>query len=460
MIGLVIMKNNAITLFGGTGDLTYRKLLPALYNLEALNKLADHFKIIAIGRRDYTSEDYIAITQKWVEEYTRTEFDKTCFERFTKRITYFKMDISKEEEYANLQAFYVENNIKQHVYYYAVSPSFFMPITHGLQKYCHQDDVKVIIEKPFGEDLEKATLLNKMLEKTFGKENIYHIDHYLGKEMIQNILAIRFNNAVFKAVWNNEYIDNVQISASESVGVGTRAGYYDQNGALKDMVQNHLLQLLSIVALEQPSKDSSINEEQLKLLKSLKLIENVEEQVILGQYNGYLEEENIAPSSQTETFAALKVFIDNERWQNVPFYIRTGKKLGERETQVVIKFKSENNVDGNVLIIKIQPDEGIIFRFNIKKPGTENEVEQVSMNFCQNCVLENRINTPEAYERLLEACFKSDHSLFSKWDQIVISWHFMNDLIVKYEASSKKLYPYVEGSMGPRVANELVNWEK
>lgn len=453
------MKNSAITLFGGTGDLTYRKLLPALYNLETLNKLDDNFKIIGIGRRDYTTSDYIDIAKKWVQEYTRTQFKEDIFETFAKRIVYFKMDISDVEEYQKLQQFYTDSRITKHVYYYAVAPSFFLPITSGLQKYCEQDDAKVIIEKPFGEDLEKATLLNKSLEAFFGTQNIYHIDHYLGKEMIQNILAIRFNNAIFKGIWNNNFIENVQISANESVGVGTRAGYYDQNGALKDMVQNHLLQLLSIVAMEEPTEDHDINSQQLQLLKEMNFIQNIEEDVVLGQYEGYLDEMNIAASSKTETYAALKITIDNERWKNVPFFIRTGKKLGARETQVVITFKQENEVLKNVLIIKIQPDEGIEFRFNIKKPGTENELEQVDMNFCQSCVLENRINTPEAYERLLDACFKGDHSLFSKWEQIVISWNFMNDLLMKYNNSKQNLYLYKEGSLGPIEADKLVEWE-
>ena len=454
------MKNSAITLFGGSGDLTYRKLIPAMYNLEVLGKLDNNFKIIGIGRRDYTTADYVEIARKWTESYARKKFVPEIFDNFAKRITYFKMDISLESEYKRLQNFYESENIEEHIYYYAVAPSFFLPITNALKKYSAHNKAKVIIEKPFGENLETATKLNEKLAEFFGQDEIYHIDHYLGKEMIQNILSIRTNNAIFKGIWNKNFIENIQITASETVGVETRAGYYDKSGALKDMVQNHLLQVLSIVAMEEPKKQTSkeIHKEQLKLLKAMREIENVDDNLVMGQYAGYLDENNIAKDSKTETYVALKLFIDNERWEKVPFFIRTGKKLGEKETQVIIKFKDENNNPGNVLKIKIQPDEGVYLQFNAKKPGTEHELQKVSMDFCQSCVLENRINTPEAYERLLFACINSDHSLFSDWEQIVVSWNFVNNLIAKYENSSKNLYIYEAGSMGPKKADELVNW--
>ena len=455
------MKNNsAITLFGGTGDLTFRKLLPAMYNLETLGQLEEDFKIIVIGRRAYSTADYVALSKDWIKQYARTKFVEETFEKYAKRIIYFKMDIGNVEEYALLQQFYTNMKIKNHVYYYAVSPSFFIPITNGLKKYCADNDAKVIVEKPFGEDLERAGILNDKLAEFFGQDEIYHIDHYLGKEMVQNILSLRFKNVIFKGIWNKDFVENVQITAAETVGVGTRAGYYDKSGALKDMVQNHLLQVMSIVAMEEPNGEGSVamHESQLKLLKSLKPIENIEESLVMAQYEGYLKEPNIAPDSKTETYAALKLFVDNERWQNVPFFIRTGKKLGDRETQVVIKFKSINDEPGNVLIIKIQPDEGIYFQFNAKKPGTEQELQQVSMDFCQSCVLENRINTPEAYERLLKACFDEDRSLFSQWDQIVASWTFVNDLLAKHIESGSPVYSYQEGSMGPKEVDKLVEW--
>ena len=454
MTGLETMENKtAITLFGGTGDLTYRKLLPALYNLNGLGKLADDFKIVVIGRREYSQADYIDIVRTWVKEHARTQFNDEQFESYAKRIIYFKMNMTNEDDYAMLQEFYAREDIQNHVYYFAVAPSFFMTITNGLKKHCSENNAKVIIEKPFGEDLEKAGLLNNELEKFFNQDEIYHIDHYLGKEMIQNILSLRFKNIIFKGIWNKDFIENVQITAAETVGVGTRASYYDKSGALKDMVQNHLLQVLSLVAMEEPkgTESSRIHESQYNLLSALKPIEDVRDSLVMGQYEGYLQEENIPADSKTETYAALKLYVDNERWQGVPFFIRTGKKMDSRETQVVVQFKAVGDVPGNVLIIRIQPDEGVYVQFNAKKPGTEKELQQISLDFCQSCILENRINTPEAYERLLDACFKGDRSLFSQWDQIVASWTFVNDLIAKYEE---------QGSKGPKEADELVNWVK
>ena len=463
MTGLETMRNKtAITLFGGTGDLTYRKLLPALYNLNGLGKLADDFKIVVIGRREYSQADYINIVRNWVKEHARTKFDDEQFESYAKRIIYFKMNMTNEDDYAILQEFYAREDIQNHVYYFAVAPSFFMTITNGLKKHCSENNAKVIIEKPFGEDLEKAGLLNNELEKFFNQDEIYHIDHYLGKEMIQNILSLRFKNIIFKGIWNKDFIENVQITAAETVGVGTRASYYDKSGALKDMVQNHLLQVLSLVAMEEPkgTESSRIHESQYNLLSALKPIEDVRDSLVMGQYEGYLQEENIPADSKTETYAALKLYVDNERWQGVPFFIRTGKKMDSRETQVVVQFKAVGDVPGNVLIIRIQPDEGVYFQFNAKKPGTEKELQQISLDFCQSCILENRINAPEAYERLLDACFKGDRSLFSQWDQIVASWTFVNDLIAKYEEQGSPLYTYEQGSKGPKEADKLVNWVK
>ena len=463
MTGLGTMKNkSAITLFGGTGDLTYRKLLPALYNLDVLGKLDKEFKIIVIGRRSYSQEDYINIVRGWVKEHARTKFHDNDFQNYSSRIIYFKMEMTNVEDYKLLQEFYIEQGITEHIYYYAVAPSFFITITNGLKKYCSENNAKVIIEKPFGEDLEKAGELNDKLAEFFSQDEIYHIDHYLGKEMIQNILSLRFKNIIFKGVWNKDFIENVQITAAEAVGVGTRASYYDKSGAVKDMVQNHLLQVLSIVAMEEPKEEGSrgIHDSQYNLLSKLVPITNVNDSLVMAQYEGYLDEENISKDSKTETYAALKLFIDNERWQGVPFFIRTGKKMGGRETQVVVQFKAVGDIPGNVLIIKIQPDEGVYFQFNAKKPGTEQELQQISLDFCQSCILENRINTPEAYERLLDACFKGDRALFSQWDQIVVSWTFVNDLLAKYYKQGAPLYAYKQGSMGPKEADEFVDWIK
>ncbi|BDR64845.1 glucose-6-phosphate dehydrogenase [Clostridium tetani] len=457
------MKNKAITIFGGTGDLAYRKLFPALYNLYMLGSINDEYSIIGIGRRDYTKEDYLIYIKAGVKKFARINYSDDKFDKFSKIITYYKMDIQKEEEYKGLIKYYKDKDIiKNHIYYYAVAPRFFISITKGLKNNkCHLEDAKVIIEKPFGEDLESATYLNEQLSFVFKDKNIYHIDHYLGKEMIQNIINIRFANAIFKGIWNKDFIENIQINAFESIGVNNRGGYYDQSGALKDMVQNHLFQLLSIVAMEEPKEFNSdfIHEAQLKVLIEMKPIEDrdIDNYLVMGQYEGYREEKDVNLKSKTETYVAMKIIIDNERWQGVPFYIRTGKKLNKRETEIIIKFKSTNkNIEGNLLIIKIQPDEGIYLKFNIKKPGTVDEIQKVSMDFCQSCILENRINTPEAYERLLKACMDSDRSLFSKWEQIVVSWKYINKVLESYRSYSNKLYRYKPETIGPKEAEELV----
>lgn len=447
---------HALTLFGGSGDLSFRKLLPALYNLEVLGKLEEGFTLVAVGRRPYATEEYLEIARDWIREYARIQFDETVFARFSSRVHYFKMDISQENEYKRLQEFYDARGIVRHFYYYAVAPSYFLPITVGLSKHCSSNAAQVIVEKPFGEDLVTATKLYYVLETFFGAENIYHIDHYLGKEMIQNILSIRFQNTIFRGIWNKDFIDNIQITASEKVGVGTRAGYYDKSGALKDMVQNHLFQVLSLVALEDDER--SLAERQLELLRSIRPVEDVSSQLVMAQYAGYLEEEGIAEDSRTETYVALKLFIDQERWEGVPFYIRTGKMLKQQETMVTITFKAQEGERANLLVLKIQPDEGVQFYFNAKKPGTEQELQTVVMDFCQSCVLENRMNTPEAYERLLDACFQQDRSLFSRWEQIVASWEFIYDLHQKYREASMPLATYMPGTMGPTEADALVHW--
>ncbi|MBP1997647.1 glucose-6-phosphate dehydrogenase [Peptostreptococcus canis] len=460
MNGLKTMKNNGIVIFGGTGDLAYRKLFPALYNLFCLGKLPRDYRIVGIGRRDYSQEDYKNIVRDWMKDFSRLKYTESDFNEFKELIHYYEMDMSKEEDYNGLIDFLNNQGIikSELIYYYAVSPQLFLPITNGLKKVqCCTGKTKVIIEKPFGENIESAEKVYDSLREYFKDENIYHIDHYLGKEMIINIMTLRFENAIFSGVWNKDFIEKVEINAYESVGVDSRGGYYDKSGALADMVQNHLFQIMSIVAMEKPEDSSSymIKEAQGEVFKSLKPIisENIDENLVMGQYKGYREEEKVNSDSTTETYVSLKVEIDNDRWRGVPFILRTGKKLHTRESEVVISFKSmSKNAGGNSIIIKIQPDEGVKLDFNIKKPGTENQIEKVGMDFCQSCILENRENTPEAYERLLYACMESDRSLFSQWNHIELSWNYINNIIDSYKKYSNKLYMYEQGTKGPKEA--------
>lgn len=451
--------NKAFTIFGGTGDLTFRKLMPAQYNITASNAPESDFRIVIIGRRDYSTEQYCELIHDWVKQFARLPYDKATFERFCQRITYFKMDFSNLMEYERLAQYYTEKNITEHIFYFAVAPQFFAIIAKGLKVVDNASCGKVILEKPFGENLEAAKNLNTQLEEFFPVENIYRIDHYLGKEMVRNIQTIRFTNPIFANLWNSQYIESVQISAFEDLGIGSRGNYYDTSGALKDMVQNHLFQILSIVAMEWPEHFSTqaMHDAQLRVLKSLRKVEDIRDNLVLGQYKGYRQEKNVAPDSSTETYAALRLFIDNERWWNTPFYIRTGKKLKCREMQIAIVFRQTFiTAPRNILIIKIQPNEGVHLQFNVKKPGETDEIIQAKMDFVQSSSLVNKINTPEAYERLIIACIHGERSWFSQWDQIEMSWEFVEHLKDLYRWDKLPVFSYDAGTSGPVEAENLL----
>ena len=445
--------NVGITIFGGTGDLSYRKLLPALYNLYIRKALPENYNICIIGRRNYSTEDFINIIDSWIRKFARLEINELVLQEFYKHINYMKLDFTKIENYALLQEYYSTNPVKNHIVYLAVAPEFFRIISDGIAKTPAIKKPKIVLEKPFGENLQDAKELNSILEYVFGANNIYRIDHYLGKEMVRNILTIRYSNPIFANVWNKENIECVHISALETNGIGTRAGYYDNAGAVKDMVQNHLLQILSIVALDDPN--GNLSQEQLKVLQSLRSVDKLDfnDTLILGQYKGYTCEKNVNENSNTETYAALKLFIDNERWQDVPFFIRTGKKCAEGEMEVKITFKRINpKIEPNLLIIKIQPVEGVYLEFNIKTPGEEIGRTKAKMEFCQNCNDIFRLNTPEAYERMLLACINSDNSWFSQWQQIETSWNYIQTITDNY---TRPVYSYEPGSFGPTQIAEL-----
>lgn len=454
-----------ITIFGGTGDLTFRKLLPALYMMDCRSLLQEDSQIVIIGRRDYENETYRQEAKGWIEKFSRMPYEEEVFQHFSQRIQYFKMDFTDIAAYPSLSAFYQEHNIHDHIFYYAVAPRFFAPITEGLQTIPETQTGKVILEKPFGETLSSARELNEEMVSYFGKDRIYRIDHYLGKEMVRNLQTIRFYNQVFANVWDHNSIESVQISALEDVGVETRGGYYDTSGALKDMVQNHLFQILTVLAMEKPESFTAegIHKAQQKVLQVLRPIteENLKDSLILGQYEGYRQEPKVDPASNTETFACLKIQIDNERWQGTPFYIRTGKKTGIRETEIAVVFRKPlPEAQPNVLLIKVQPTEGIIFSFSIKQPGETENIIPVKMDFCQSCNIEYHRNTPEAYERLLTACMNSDQAWFSQWDQIEASWKFIDTLRNLAKKEDLPVLPYAQGTPGPQPAQKITAWFK
>lgn len=454
--------SKAFTIFGGTGDLTFRKLLPALYNGSISGAESEDYRIVIIGRRDYTTEQYCEITRSWVEKFARLPYSDRGFQRFAARIDYYRMDFTDPATYADLNTYFVEQGIDEFIFYLAVAPRFFGTIAENLASVSGASQGKVILEKPFGESLAAAKELNHRLETIFSADQIYRIDHYLGKEMVRNIETIRFSNPIFTNLWDARFIESVEISAMEDVGVESRGGYYDGAGAMKDMVQNHLFQILSIIAMERPSDyiGSDMHMEQLKVLQSLRPVDQtqIQDTLVLGQYEGYQQEKLVDPNSKTETYAALRLFVDNDRWRGAPFYIRTGKKLGGREMNVVVTFRRPRpDVAHNVLVIKIQPTEGVFLQFNIQKPGDTTEIMQAKMDFCQSCILENKINTPEAYERLIGACIRGERFWFSQWDQIETGWQYVEQLRSAYIAANLPVLQYAPGSQGPDAANDLLN---
>jgi glucose-6-phosphate 1-dehydrogenase len=476
-----------LVIFGGTGDLTHRKLLPAVYNLKHSGKLPDSFAVVSIGRREITHDEYREQAYKSIKSFSRFKaIDEEIWKDVSQRLYYRKFEFEDSSGYQDLKAFLDQldkqyNTNGNRIFYLAVAPEYFGLINDELYK---QNMVvnetswqRLIIEKPFGRDLSSAQRLNKKIKTVFGEENTYRIDHYLGKEMIQNLMVLRFANSIFEPLWNNRYIDNIQISSSETVGVENRGGYYEHSGALKDMVQNHMLQLLTLTAMEPPVNlsSSSIRDEKVKILRSLEEItsEKIKQDIIRGQYSegsinnkqvaAYRQEERVSEVSNTETFVALKLHVENFRWAGVPFYIRTGKRMKTKSTEIIVQFKSIPNVlyskeydklNPNLLVIGVQPREGIYFKFNNKRPGTENFIIPVEMDFCQSCQFES--NTPEAYERLIYDVMNGDNTLFTSWDEVEYSWKFVDNIASQWGSDIMQLPNYAAGSYGPKEAEELL----
>lgn len=471
---------NIFFLFGATGDLARRKLYPALYNLY---KKQQPFAVIGLARRPHNHQTFRDLVKDSIQDFVAQDTDLTDF---LDAFYYHPLDVNNLEAFVSLktlsdevdQKFQLQGN---RVFYLSLAPRLFGQVTSNLKEagLTHDNGWKrLIIEKPFGHDLESGTELNESLHAVFKESEIYRIDHYLGKEMIQNIQVIRFANPIFESVWNNRYISNIQITLSEQLGVGERASYYDQTGALLDMIQNHMLQLVSLTAMEPPSRFATedIRDEKVKVLKSLRLFnsQEVKEHVVRGQYIegtmpngesviGYKKEENIDPESKTETYVAARLFIDNYRWAGVPFYIRTGKRLAERSAQITVQFKDVpknpyfynfNELSSNLLTIHIQPDEGISLKLNAKQYSQENDTIPVKMEFCNNC--SGNPNVATAYERLIEDCINGDSTNFIRWDEVAFSWTFVDAIAKAWREENVSLEAYTAGSMGPKAADDLL----
>ncbi len=482
-------KSSIFVIFGGSGDLAKRKLVPALYHLYENDLLPDKFAIMGLGRKPFNNKSYRQRMAESIKDITdKQSIDNKSLDSFIKKIFYTSFDINNIQSYKDLRSTLeklnkdLETN-QNFLFYLATPPEFFKKVTSGLHaEKLHLESTggwkRIIVEKPFGHDFDSARDLNLHLQKIFLEEQIYRIDHYLGKETVQNILAFRFANGIFEPLWNRNYISHVEITSAENIGVEDRGGYYDTSGALRDMIQNHLLQLAATIAMEPPTifEAKAIRDEKFKFFQSLRRIktENVKKQVIRGQYinsiirgekiKGYREENNVNPESQTETYVAMKFFIENWRWADVPFLIRTGKRLPTRVTETVIHFKktpyhmfksySEHHLTENQLILRIQPDEGILLKFGMKVPGTGFRIKNVAMDFHYSDLTDIKI--PEAYERLILDALNGDNTLFARTDSVEASWQFVEPILDAWENdASIKLYGYPAGSWGPKEARQL-----
>ncbi len=477
----------AVVIFGATGDLTHRKLVPALYNLAADGALPPAVSVVGFARRDKTDEVFRTEIEEAARKFSRQKINDELWSSFSSSIFYHRSEFDNLEGYEALARRLDELDAQRgtrgnRLFYLSAGPDQFPVILEnlrksGLNKAQPGSWARVIVEKPFGTDLPTAQILNNMVVEAFPEKDTFRIDHYLGKETAQNMMVLRFANAIFEQLWNSRYIDHVQITASEPLGVEGRAGYYDKSGALRDMVQNHLLQLLCLTAMEPPAglDADAIRDEKVKVLKSLRPIagDDVRKYVVRAQYgagaiNGkrvaaYRDEQGVNPTSVTETYVALQVNIDNWRWAGVPFFVRVGKRLPKACTEIAVQFKGApavlfnatgETIDSNVLVIRIQPDEGISLRMSAKMPGSSLQIEPVKMDFHYGTSFGKA--TPEAYERLLLDAMSGDATLFARRDEVEEAWKFVDALHDAWAKESEDLAIYSAGTWGPTEADELI----
>jgi glucose-6-phosphate 1-dehydrogenase len=482
----------SVVIFGATGDLTHRKLVPALYNLAADGDLPPAVAVIGFARRPKTDEDFRGEMEEAVRKFSRQDVRDEIWKTFAQSVFYHQSEFADLEGYKTL-AERLEKVDKERgtrgnrLFYLAVAPDQFEPILKnlkavGLNKAPEGSWARVIVEKPFGTDLASARELNRVVSSSFSEEQTYRIDHFLGKETAQNILVLRFANAIFEPLWNTRYIDHVQITAAETLGVEGRAGYYEGAGALRDMVQNHLLQLLCLIGMEPPTDlgADSIRDEKVKVVRSLRRIvaHDVAINAVRGQYSagaingesvpGYREEQKVNPNSMTETFVAMRIRIDDWRWADVPVYLRVGKRLPKSGTEISVHFKKAPSVlfnkesvalDQNVLVVRIQPDEGISLRMQAKIPGTSLRIEPVKMDFHYGTSFGKA--SPEAYERLLLDAMSGDATLFARRDEVEEAWAFIDPIEEAWRAKKEQppLCFYPAGTWGPEEADALLAQE-
>ena len=476
----------SVVIFGVTGDLAKRKLLPAIYDLANRGLLPPSFGLTGFGRRDWSNEEFAAFVKEAVQKGARTTFKESTWEQLADGIRFVQGEFDDVDAFKRLSDTVAElDRVRgtrgNHAFYMSVPPSAFPLVSRqladsGLSKSQEGAWRRVIIEKPFGHDLQSAKELAETVSSVFEPDSIFRIDHYLGKETVQNLLAMRFANMLFEPIWNANYVDHVQITMAEDLGIGGRAGYYDGIGAARDIIQNHLLQLLALTAMEEPVSFSAhdLTLEKTKILSAVRLPDNLAAHTARGQYAagwqgpekvvGYLDEKGIDKTSETETFAAIRLDIDTRRWAGVPFYLRTGKRLGKRVTEIAVVFKkaphlpfestATKELGKNAIVIRVQPDEGVTLRFGSKVPGTAMEVRDVNMDFSYGRSFTEA--SPEAYERLILDVFLGDPPLFPTTEEVNLSWKIL-DPIEEFWATQGQPEPYRSGTWGPQQADDMMH---
>lgn len=476
---------SSLVIFGVTGDLATKKLLPAIYDLTNRGLLPPGFALVGFARREWDDDEFRENAKEAIREHARTEFDEEVWQHLGQGFRFVQGEFADSQAFSRLVATVQELDAERgtqgnHAFYLSIPPSQFPIVCEqlaasGLSESAGKAWRRVVIEKPFGHDLQSAKELDAVVSKVFPPDSVFRIDHYLGKETVQNILAIRFANTMFEPIWNNNYVDHVQITMAEDIGIGSRAGYYDGIGAARDVIQNHLFQLLALTAMEEPvSFDADdLRAEKEKVLSAVRLPEDLDAHSARGQYlggwqagrevNGYLEEEGMNPESTTESFAALRLDIDTRRWAGVPFYLRTGKRLGRRVTEIAVVFKraphlpfdaeDTQELGHNAIVIRVQPDEGVTIRFGSKVPGTSMEVRDVTMDFGYGHSFTEA--SPEAYERLILDVLLGDPPLFPRQREVELSWEILDPLLEHWAAGGRP-EEYRPGTWGPDSAHAML----